>query len=90
MTLHLAEFANFVKNKLILERNILRYLSKETGSYHSPSVASSEEVTDLSDAVAESQTALDELLANSSVYQNSIIINSVATLDVYQKMGSSI
>jgi hypothetical protein len=34
----------FVKNKLILERNILRYLSKETGSYHSPSVASSEEV----------------------------------------------
>ena len=53
-------------------------------------VASSEEVSDLSDAVAASQEDLDELLANSSVYQNDILINSVATLNVYDNMGSSI
>ena len=53
-------------------------------------VASSEEVSALSDAVAASQDDLDQLLANSSVYQNSILINSVATLDVYYSMGSAI
>ena len=53
-------------------------------------VASSEEVSALSDAVAASQEDLDQLLANSSVYQNSILINSVATLDVYYSMGSAI
>ena len=53
-------------------------------------VASSEEVSALSDAVAASQEDLDQLLANSSVYNNSILINSVATLDVYYSMGSAI
>src|SRR6056300_1635275 len=53
-------------------------------------VASSEEVSALSDAVAASQEDLDELLANSSVYQGAITINSPSTLDVYHKMGSAI
>ena len=34
----------FVKNKLILEKNISRYLSQDTGSYHTQSVSSSDEV----------------------------------------------
>ena len=53
-------------------------------------VASSEEVATLSDAVAESQTDLDQLLANSSVFNNSIVINSEATADLYAAMGSAI
>jgi hypothetical protein len=53
-------------------------------------VASSEEVSALSDAVAASQDDLDELLANSSVFNNSITINSQQTADVYAAMGSSI
>jgi hypothetical protein len=53
-------------------------------------VASSEEVSSLSDAVAESQTDLDQLLANSSVFNNSIVINSEATADLYAAMGTAI
>jgi len=53
-------------------------------------VASSEEVTDLTDAVADAQTDLDELLANSSVFNSSISITSQATADLYASMGSSI
>jgi len=53
-------------------------------------VASSDEVSALSDAVAASQEDLDELLANSSVFNNSIVINSQATADLYAAMGSSI
>jgi len=53
-------------------------------------VASSEEVSNLSDAVAASQEDLDQLLANGSIYQGAVTINSVATLDVYHKMGSGI
>ena len=53
-------------------------------------VASSGDVTALSDAVESAQEDLDELLANSSVYQSDILINSVATLNVYDNMGSSI
>ena len=53
-------------------------------------VASSADVTAISDAVAAAQTDLDQLLANGSIFQNSIVINSVATLDVYHKMGTGI
>ncbi|MDB4264021.1 hypothetical protein N9858_04275 [Flavobacteriaceae bacterium] len=53
-------------------------------------VASSEDVEALQESVDASQSDLDELLANSSVYQNDILINSVATLNVYDNMGSSI
>jgi len=53
-------------------------------------VASSEEVSDLTDAVADAQTDLDELLANSSVFNSSISITSQATADLYASMGSSI
>jgi len=53
-------------------------------------VASSEEVSALSDAVADSQEDLDQLLANSSVYNASIVINSQATAELYESMGSAI
>ena len=53
-------------------------------------VASSEEVSTLSDAVDASQESLDELLANSSIFQGPIVINSQATADLYASMGSSI
>jgi len=53
-------------------------------------VASSEEVSALQAAVDASQEDLEELLANSSVYQGAITINSPSTLDVYHQMGSAI
>jgi len=53
-------------------------------------VASSEAVTALSDAVAASQEDLDELLANSSVFNGDITINSKSLLETYDSMGSSI
>ena len=53
-------------------------------------VASSEEVSDLSDAVAASQEDLDELLANSSVFTGTVTVNSTATLDAFYAMGSSL
>ena len=53
-------------------------------------VASSEEVSALSDAVADSQEDLDQLLQNGSIFQGSVIINSVSTLEVYHAMGSGI
>jgi hypothetical protein len=53
-------------------------------------VASGEAVDALAEAVADSQADLDELLANSSVFNNSIVINSQATAELYEAMGSSI
>jgi outer membrane murein-binding lipoprotein Lpp len=53
-------------------------------------VASSEEVSALSEAVSESQEDLSELLANSSVFQNDVIISSNAQLEAFHAMGSSI
>ncbi|MDA8644645.1 hypothetical protein N9L50_05080 [Flavobacteriaceae bacterium] len=53
-------------------------------------VASSEEVSELSDAVAASQEDLDELLANSSVFQGDVVVNSQSTLDAYLAMGSAL
>jgi len=53
-------------------------------------VASSSDLTAISEAVADAQSDLEQLLANGSIFQNSITINSVATLDVYHKMGTGI
>ena len=53
-------------------------------------VASSEDVEDLQESVDASQLALDELLANSSVFTGSVVVNSVATLGAFHAMGSSL
>jgi len=53
-------------------------------------VASSEEVAALQTAVDDSQTDLDELLANSSVFNGSVTINSVSTLAAFKAMGSTL
>ena len=53
-------------------------------------VASAEEVASLSTAIADANTDLDELLANSSVFTGNITINSAATLAAFKAMGSSI
>ena len=53
-------------------------------------VASSDEVSALQDAVDASQEDLEELLANSSVFNGDITINSKALLQTYDQMGSSI
>jgi hypothetical protein len=53
-------------------------------------VASSDAVEDLADAVASSQEDLDELLANSSIFNDNVTVNSQNTLDVYHAMGSTL
>jgi len=53
-------------------------------------VASSADLSALSDAVAASQEDLEELLANSSVFTGDVTVNSVATLDAFHAMGSSL
>ena len=53
-------------------------------------VASTEEVAALSTAVADANADLDNLLANSSVFNNSVTINSVATLNAFHAMGTSL
>ena len=53
-------------------------------------VASSEEVDALSTAVADANSDLDELLANSAVFNNSVTINTVATLNAFHAMGSGL
>ena len=53
-------------------------------------VASSEEVAALQTAVDDSQTDLDELLANSSVFNGAVTINSVSTLAAFKAMGSTL
>ena len=53
-------------------------------------VASSEEVSDLSDAVAASQDDLDELLASSSVFTGDVTVNSPALLDAFLAMGPAL
>ncbi|MDA0794095.1 MAG: hypothetical protein O3C13_05695, partial [Bacteroidetes bacterium] len=53
-------------------------------------VASSEEVAALSDAVADAQTDLTDLLASSSVFTGDVVVNSAATLDAYLAMGSAL
>src|SRR5210317_199090 len=53
-------------------------------------VASSEEVSALSDAVADAQTDLTDLLAASSVFTGDVIVNSAQTLDAFHKMGAGL
>jgi hypothetical protein len=53
-------------------------------------VASTSDLEAISAAVAANQADLDELLANSSVYQGSVNISGVATLETYYAMGSTI
>ena len=52
--------------------------------------ASAEDVSAIADAVAENQTDLDELLAQSSVFQGSVVVNTPATLDAYHAMGDGL
>jgi len=54
------------------------------------SAASSADVAAIADAVAANASDLTELLESAAIFQGSVIINSTATLDVYEKMGSSI
>jgi len=53
-------------------------------------VASAEAVTELTAAVSNTQGDLNELLANSSVFNNSLTVNSVSTLEAFYAMGSSL
>ncbi|MDA9157214.1 hypothetical protein N9N98_01065 [Flavobacteriaceae bacterium] len=53
-------------------------------------VASSADVEALQESVDASQEDLDELLANSSVFTGDVTVNSVATLDAFHAMGSSL
>ena len=53
-------------------------------------VASSEEVADIASDLDSAQNDLQDLLDQSSVFTNDVVVNSVATLDVYHKMGSSL
>ena len=53
-------------------------------------VASSEEVSALQDAVDASQADLDDLLANSSVFQGNVIVNNKATLETFYALKSSL
>ena len=53
-------------------------------------VASAEEVASLSSAVADANTDLDNLLANSSVFNGPVTINSVATLNAFHAMGTGL
>ena len=52
--------------------------------------ASSEDVQAIADSVADTQTSLDELLAQSSVYQGAITVNSVSLLNVYHAIGDGL
>ena len=53
-------------------------------------VASSEEVSDLSDQVAASQVDLDELLTSSNFFSGDLTINSVSTLAFAQTLGEKL
>ena len=53
-------------------------------------VASSEDVADIASDLDSAQEDLQDLLDQSSVFTDNVIVNSVATLDVYHKMGSSL
>ena len=53
-------------------------------------VASSEEVSDIASDLDQAQSDLTELLEASSVFTSDVVVNSVATLDVYHKMGSAL
>jgi len=52
--------------------------------------ASAEDVAAIATAVADNQTDLDELLANSSVFNGSVLINSPATLAAFKSIGGGL
>ena len=52
--------------------------------------ASAEAVQEIADAVAENQTDLEELLAQSAVFTGDVLINSTATLDAFHAMGENL
>ena len=52
--------------------------------------ASAEDVSAIADAVAENQTDLDELLAQSSVFQGNVKVSTPAMLDAYHAMGDGL
>ena len=52
--------------------------------------ASAEDVQAISDAVAENQADLDDLLANSSVFNGDVTINSEATLAAFKSIGAGL
>ena len=53
-------------------------------------VASSADVEALQESVDASQSDLDELLANSSVFQGNVIVNNTATLETFHALKSSL
>jgi len=53
-------------------------------------VASGEAVDALTDAVTDAQADLDELLANSSIFNDNVTVTDQNTLDVYHAMGSTL
>jgi len=53
-------------------------------------VASSDDVTALQAAIAAAQSDLDDLLANSSVFNDNVVVNSSSSLDAFLAMGSTL
>ena len=52
--------------------------------------ASAEDVQAIQDGVDANQTSLSELLAQSAVFQGSVVVNTPATLDAYHAMGTGL
>ena len=52
--------------------------------------ASADAVAEIATALEGTQTSLDELLAQSSVFQGNVIVSTPATLDAYWKMGDGL
>ncbi|MFL2603706.1 MAG: beta strand repeat-containing protein [Flavobacteriaceae bacterium] len=52
--------------------------------------ASAEDVQAIQDGVDANQTSLAELLAQSSVFQGNVVVNTPATLDAYHAMGDGL
>ena len=53
-------------------------------------VASAEDVANIQTGIDANSASLEELLAQSAVFQGSVVINSKATLDVFHKMGEQL
>jgi len=62
----------------------------ETLNAAAESASSNSDIAQIATGVAENQDALAELLAQSSVFQNDVVINSKATLDVYHAIGDGL
>ena len=62
----------------------------ETLNAAAESASSNSDIAQIATGVAENQDALAELLAQSSVFQSDVVINSIATLDVYHAIGDGL